>query len=233
MLAWAWLISGAGMDMALMTELALFPHIAADTMAMPASFAMLFAMWWVMMVAMMIPSAAPTILLYGRAARHGGIASPSTGPFLLGYLLVWGIFAAIAAGVQLLLQDGMLVTGMAMSSASRAFSAVLLVGAGLYQLSPLKDRCLSKCRNPAMFIARHQRPGATGALRLGLLHGSYCAGCCWALMAILFVGGVMNIVWIAILTLLVAAEKLLPRGTAVARVLGVVLIAWGAATLLV
>ena len=230
-LAWAWLLSGAGMDMGIIASLAPFPHQGAPTMAMPASYALLTAMWWVMMVAMMLPSAAPTILLYARAARHGGIARPPVATFLFGYLAVWGLFSCLAAGLQLLLQREMLVTGMAMASASRWFSAALLIGAGLYQFSPLKDRCLSRCRNPALFIAQHQRPGVTGALRLGIIHGAFCAGCCWGLMAILFVGGVMNIAWVAILALLVAAEKLLPGGKTIARLIGALLIGWGAATL--
>lgn len=230
-LAWAWLLDGAGMDMGIIASFALFPHQAAPMMAMEASYALLASMWWVMMVAMMLPSAAPTILLYARAARHGGIADPPVAAFLFGYLLVWGLFSCVAAAVQLVLQHEMLVTGMAMASASRWFSAALLIGAGLYQFSPLKDRCLALCRNPALFIAQHQRPGIAGALRLGIIHGAFCAGCCWGLMAILFVGGVMNIAWVAILALLVAAEKLLPGGNTIARLIGALLIGWGAATL--
>ncbi|WP_265563704.1 DUF2182 domain-containing protein [Sphingomicrobium arenosum] len=231
LLAWGWLLAGAGMDMGLVASLNAFPHRDAPMMAMAVSFPLLFAMWWVMMVAMMLPSAAPTILLYARAARHGGIARPHVTLFLSGYLIIWGIFSAIAAAAQLWLQSKALVTGMAMGSASATLSGVLLLAAGLYQFSPWKDRCLSLCRSPASFIARHQRPGAAGALRLGLLHGAFCAGCCWALMALLFVLGVMNIAWIAILTLVVAAEKLLPRGRLIANAGGVLLIAWGAATL--
>ncbi|MCJ8190361.1 DUF2182 domain-containing protein [Sphingomicrobium aestuariivivum] len=232
LLAWGWILTGAGMDMGLVASLSPFPHRDAPMMAMPASYGWLFSMWWVMMVAMMLPSAAPTILLYARAARHGGIARPPVALFLLGYLLVWGAFSALAAAAQFWLQQQALVTGMAMGSASRWLSGGLLVAAGLYQFSPWKDRCLTLCRSPAAFIARHQRPGATGALRLGLIHGAYCAGCCWALMALLFVLGVMNIAWIAILTLLVAAEKLLPLGRMIAKIGGGLLLAWGLATLL-
>ncbi|MCJ7421908.1 DUF2182 domain-containing protein [Sphingomicrobium astaxanthinifaciens] len=232
LLAWGWLLAGAGMGMGISASLAPFPHREAPTMAMAVGFPLLFAMWWVMMVAMMLPAAAPTILLYARAARHGGIARPAVTRFLLGYLLVWGLFSALAAALQLMLQREALVTGMAMASASRWLSGGLLIAAGLYQFSPVKDRCLALCRHPAVFIARHQRPGAWGVLRLGLLHGTYCAGCCWALMALLFVLGVMNIAWIALLTLLVAAEKLLPAGRAIARVGGALLILWGLASLL-
>ena len=105
----------------------------------------------------------------------------------------------------------------------------MLVVAGLYQLSPLKNACLNRCRSPAEFITRHYRPGSLGAARLGLLHGAYCVGCCWLLMALLFVGGVMNLVWVAALTLFVAAEKLLPGGAWIARIAGIAFIGWGAA----
>ena len=108
----------------------------------------------------------------------------------------------------------------------------LLLAAGLYHLSPAKNACLSHCRSPAQFLSRHYRPGRTGALRLGFIHGAYCAGCCWLLMALLFVLGVMNLAWIAVLTLLVAAEKLLPRGRTIALVTGMALLVWGVATLL-
>jgi len=111
-------------------------------------------------------------------------------------------------------------------------SAAVMIAAGLYQLSPFKNACLGRCRSPAQFLSRHYRPGAAGALRLGLLHGAYCVGCCWLLMALLFVGGVMNLLWVAGLTLLVAAEKLLPRGTLIAHVAGVAMIGWGVGRLL-
>ena len=105
--------------------------------------------------------------------------------------------------------------------------SLVMIAVGIYQLTPFKDACLGRCRSPAQFLSRHYRPGVLGALRLGLLHGAFCVGCCWLLMALLFVGGVMNLLWIAGLTLLVAAEKLLPRGEILARVSGVILIAWG------
>ena len=113
-----------------------------------------------------------------------------------------------------------------------ATGATVLIAAGLYQLTPAKDACLAECRAPGAFLARHFRPGATGAFRLGLIHGAYCVGCCWLLMALLFVGGVMNLAWVAALTLLVAAEKLLPGGRWIARLSGAGLIAWGSVILL-
>jgi predicted metal-binding membrane protein len=179
-------------------------------------------MWAAMMVAMMLPSAAPAILLYARTHRHslGTDPPPPTAAFLTGYLACWIGIALIAAMLQLAVGRFQL--------ASRDAAAGLLIAAGLYQLSPFKDACLSRCRSPAQFLSRHYRSGAQGAFRLGLLHGAYCVGCCWLLMALLFVGGVMNLVWIAVLTLLVAAEKLLPGGEWIARIAGIAFIGWGA-----
>ena len=138
-------------------------------------------------------------------------------------LIYGGIgFALLAAKIQLLA-----ASPLSMALESRAASSALLIAAGAYQLSPLKDACLGRCRSPAEFITRHYRPGSWGAARLGLLHGAYCVGCCWLLMALLFVGGVMNLLWVAGLTLLVAAEKLLPGGPWIARTAGAAMIGWG------
>lgn len=252
LLAWLWLAMGAGMGMAPGHFLpSLLPHEAAPepmssvdgihAMSMagiPAwwtvpRFLLTFSMWWVMMVAMMLPSAAPMILLYARTAASGGVTlSPATGSFLSGYLLVWGLFSFAAAGLQMLLEHAGIVTGMEMVSVSRPFSATVLIAAGIYQLSPLKDVCLRHCRSPAQFLTGHYRPGRTGALRMGMLHGAFCAGCCWLLMVLLFVGGVMNLVWIASLTVLVAAEKMLRGGRRIAVAGGILCLAWGAFVLL-
>jgi predicted metal-binding membrane protein len=193
-------------------------------------FGLVAAMWWVMMIAMMLPSAAPLILLYARVHRHTGDAPP-TAPFLAGYLTVWLAFALIAAALHALLEQQGLVSSMTMAAVAPWLSAGFLAAAGIYQLTALKDACLTSCRTPTEFLTRHYRPGAKGAWRMGLLHGAYCVGCCWLLMALLFVGGVMNLAWIAALTLLVAAEKLLPGGHWIARLSGVLFILWGAATL--
>lgn len=239
-MAWAWLATGAGTGMAPgLVPPVLVPPETVDTMAgmdMPAMepqaqwsagrFALTFSMWWVMMVAMMLPSAAPVMLLHVRAATAVG-APPATGSFLSGYLLVWGLFSAAAAELQMLLEQAGVVAGMDMASASRPFSAALLIAAGLYQLSPFKDFCLRRCRNPAQFLTRHYDPGSLGALRMGMIHGAFCAGCCWLLMALLFVGGVMNLAWISFLTFLVAAEKLLPGGRRISVAGGVLCLAWG------
>jgi predicted metal-binding membrane protein len=216
LLAWTWLLTGAGMA------------------GMGAGFALTAAMWAAMMVAMMTPSAAPTVLLYARAQRLNDYqARPPAALFVLGYLLVWLGFAVLAAGLQLELQHAALASPMTMALTGPRAAAILMILVGIYQLSPVKDACLGRCRSPAQFRARHSRPGAAGALRLGLLHGAFCVGCCWLLMALLFVGGVMNLLWIAGLTLLVAGEKLLPRGRLIAHIAGVAIIALGAVRLLV
>jgi len=214
-LAWLYLLSGAGMG----------SMAGMDGMATVPGWPLLFGMWAAMMVAMMLPSAAPAILLYARVHRHspGTGATPPTLAFLAGYLAVWIGFAALAAALQLAF-----ASPMSMALESRAVSAVLLIAIGLYQLSPFKDACLGRCRSPAEFISRHYRPGSAGAARLGMIHGAYCVGCCWLLMTLLFVGGAMNLLWVAALTLLVAGEKLLPGGPFLGRVAGVALIAWGA-----
>lgn len=196
---------------------------AMPEMAESPSWLLIGAMWFTMMVAMMVPSAAPTVMLYAQVYRHSvKSGAPPTAAFLAGYLVCWLGFSLLAAVLQLFV-----VPSMSMSIENRAAASALLIAAGVYQLSPIKDACLGRCRSPAQFLSRHYRPGLSGAFRLGLLHGAYCVGCCWLLMALLFVGGVMNLLWIAALTLFVAAEKLLPGGDWVARIAGVVLIGWG------
>jgi predicted metal-binding membrane protein len=188
---------------------------------------------------MMTPSAAPAILLYGRVRRHAGGRAPDarrvapTGVFAAGYLLAWLGLSAAAVLLQWALARAGLISPGIMASRSRWLSAGLLVAAGAYQLSPFQNLCLSHCRAPAGFIARRWRPGVLGALRLGAWHGVYCVGCCWVLMGLLFVGGVMNLVWIAALTGLVLAEKVLPGGRRVAHGAGVLMLIWAAATLVV
>lgn len=215
LLAWAYLLSGAGM--AGMPGMGASPRFATNVL-----------MWLVMMVAMMVPAASPTILLYAHVHRHsnGVEPRPPTAAFLAGYLACWSWFALAAAGLQ-----SWFIPPSSMALASRHAAAGLFVVAGIYQLTPFKYACLSRCRSPARFLSRHYRTGAIGAFRMGMLHGAYCVGCCWLLMALLFVGGVMNLVWIAGLTLLVAAEKLLPGGFWLARIAGIAMIAWGTALL--
>ena len=217
-LAWLFLLRGAGM-----------PDAMSMRAVAPPPFAALLLMWWVMMVAMMLPSAAPALLLYARVreARSGETGIAQSWVFVIGYALIWLLFSVGAAGAQ------RLITGSAMAIEPERVMTAVLIAAGAYQLSPLKSACLSQCRSPAQFLSRHWRPGVSGAVRLGILHGAYCAGCCWALMALLFVGGVMNIGWIVLLTLFVAIEKLAPGGAWIGRAAGVALIAWGAWLLLV
>ena len=211
LLAWIYLLSGAGME-------------PMEGMAgMAPGWPLVAAMWSAMMIAMMVPSAAPVILLYATVHRRSQDSPPATAAFLAGYLACWLGFSLLAAWLQVAA-----ASPMSMALGSQIVSGTLLIAAGLYQLSPLKDACLGRCRSPAQFLARHYRPGPTGVVRLGLLHGAYCLGCCWLLMALLFVVGVMNIAWVAALTLLVAAEKLLPGGQWIARIAGAGLIAWGA-----
>lgn len=216
-LAWLFVLADAGM-----------PEAMSMAAMAPPPFAALLLMWWVMMVAMMLPSAAPAILLYARvrSARGSDTKVAQSWVFVAGYLAAWLIFAIVAAGAQRLL------TGPSMALDNRWAEAALLIAAGLYQLSPLKSACLGHCRAPAQFISLHWRGGATGAVRLGALHGAYCVGCCWALMVLLFVGGIMNIGWIVVLTLIVATEKLAPGGPWIGRAAGLGLIAWGASLLL-
>jgi predicted metal-binding membrane protein len=244
-LAWwyVWTGAGTGMPAVDMTTLALFPHkqmeMAGMPAAAPAGWVTAFAMWWVMMIAMMTPSAAPLVLLYGRVLRHhsahapDGAALVSSFYLIGGYLVAWLVFAMAAAALQVGLQPADLTSSTMLWSKSAILSATVLFAAGIYQLSPLKSACLRQCRGPVAFLTRYWRPGRVGAFVLGLRHGAWCVGCCWMLMALLFVGGIMNLVWIAAIALLVLAEKLAPAGPAVSKATGVALLAWGVATLLV
>ena len=192
---------------------------------------LIFAMWTVMMVGMMLPSAAPAILIYARIARSGPEPDrPVLRAYLFaaGYLVTWAAFSAGATALQLLLARGAWVTPM-MESASPYFAAALLAVAGAYQWSAAKRVCLARCRTPAGFITERWRRGALGALRLGAAHGVYCVGCCWALMLLLFAGGVMSLPWIAGLSVFVLVEKVGPHGEWADRVTGGALVLGGCA----
>ena len=219
LLAAAWLVAGAGMDMAAMRPMAWTPAYAG----------LVLLMWWAMMAAMMLPSAAPMILLFAavnRRAREDGGRHVPTAAFVLGYLLVWGGFSALATGAQWGLVRAALLSPM-MAASSVVLGGVLLIAAGSWQLTPLKHACLRHCRSPFAFVSRHWRPGAGGAVRMGVLHGAFCLGCCWVLMGLLFYGGVMNPVWIIGLALFVLVEKCVPFGHAVGALSGLALIVWG------
>ncbi len=186
------------------------------------------------MIAMMTPSAAPMILLHAAVTRKTqpeADAAALSAVFLAGYLAVWGAFSAAATGLQWALALRGLVSPHLMTVTSAALAGVILLAAGAYQFTAVKRACLVHCRNPAHFLARHYRPGRAGAFRFGVVHGAYCLGCCWFLMALLFFGGVMNLYWIAGIALFVAAEKLLPRGEWIARGAGGALVLGGLATL--
>jgi predicted metal-binding membrane protein len=205
-------------------------------MAMPstapwgaAELVALAGMWAVMMVAMMVPAAAPMVLVFAatmrrRAAR--GEPAVATWVFLLGYLLVWTGFSVAAGTAQWALHAGALVSPATMR-ATPLLAAALLVAAGVFQWTPLKHACLSHCRSPLHFWMSGWREGAAGALEMGVRHGTWCVGCCWLLMALLFVAGVMNLAWVAALGLFVLAERALPGGAMLGRAAGVVLIGWG------
>lgn len=190
----------------------------------------LFLMWAGMMVAMMLPSATPMILTFAAVSRNRRRQERPYVPvtiFVAGYVAIWVAFSVLAAIAQWILHREALLSP-AMASSSAGLGGILLLAAGIFQFTPLKHACLTQCRAPFDFIMTRWREGARGAFRMGVEHGLFCAGCCWALMALLFVTGVMNIVWIAAITLLVGLEKLFPRGIWLSAATGVILTAWGA-----
>ncbi|HEX5071390.1 MAG TPA: DUF2182 domain-containing protein [Vicinamibacterales bacterium] len=190
---------------------------------------LLWLMWAAMMVGMMLPSASPLLLMYGVAARRQGVdaaAGRKIYALAAGYVAVWLLFSVIATATQLMLSTRLALSPM-MTLASPRVGASLLIVAGIYQLTPLKQVCLRKCQSPFSFLMHHWRLGVNGAFRMGADHGAYCLGCCWALMLLLFVGGVMNLAVIAALTAFVAFEKLGPFGIHTTRVSGLLLMGSG------
>ena len=212
-------------------------EFGADMLIMPrmtqwrgADLLLVFLMWTIMMAAMMLPSATPTIRLYariGRERRGGDRALSATWMFVAGYLAVWTGFSLLATLAQWALLAMRLVSPM-MESASPTLSAALLLAAGAFQFTPLKHACLAKCRSPLGFLLTEWRDGPAGAFVMGVRNGAFCAGCCWSLMLLLFVFGVMNLLWIVALTALVLLEKVLPRSRWLSRGTGIALLAWGA-----
>jgi predicted metal-binding membrane protein len=189
----------------------------------------LFLMWAEMMVAMMIPSAAPMILTFAmvnRKRREQEKPFVPTGLFLLGYLVVWSAFSLAAAVAQWALQGAALLSPM-MKSSSPLLAGALLVVAGIFQWTPWKHACLNHCRSPLQFLLHDWREGPGGALAMGMKHGAFCAGCCWMLMALLFVAGVMNMLWVAAITILVLLEKVAPRSWRLGHAAGAIFVAWG------
>jgi len=239
-LAWAYVLwltadmSMGGMNMSgfRMVPAGLGIMVPAAAPWSAVEFAFVFVMWAVMMVGMMAPSAAPMILMYARVGRQGRIAGrplAATGWFAAGYFLAWAGFSLAATLVQWVLERQALLNAR-MASTTLWLGAAALIAAGLYQWTPIKSVCLARCQSPFHFLMTHGgfRSDVRGCLQLGLLHGTYCVGCCWILMALLFVVGVMNVLWIAILSVLVLLEKLTPWGRWVARFAGAACIAAGA-----
>jgi predicted metal-binding membrane protein len=214
-------------------------YLARDPMAMcmvnmnpwsRADLLALFGMWAVMMVAMMLPSASPMILAYAgvnRARRAQSLPYAPTAAFLVGYIAAWTAFSLLATLAQEALHTAALISSMGIST-SRILGGVLLAATGVFQWTPLKNACLRHCRSPLGFILTEWRDGAWGAFRMGLRHGSYCVGCCWLMMALLFIAGVMNLWWVAAIAAFVLIEKLAPFGPWLARGTGALLIVWGA-----
>ena len=206
-------------------------------MAMPqmqawgaTDFALTFVMWAVMMVAMMTPSAAPMILMFAGVNRRRWeqqVPYVPTSVFLLGYLVVWAAFSVLATAAQWGLHGASLLSPM-LASTTPVLGGVLLLVAGIYQWTPLKHACLSKCRSPLGFVLNEWREGRWGAFLMGLKHGSYCTGCCWSLMALLFVAGVMNLLWVAAIAGFILLEKMAPAGQQMGQAAGVLLAGWGA-----
>lgn len=194
---------------------------------------LLFFMWWAMMMAMMLPTAAPAILAYAGLRRRyvaQGYAQPPLPVFVMGYAAIWTAFAAAACLLQWLTRAAIALTPM-FALTSSLIGGLLLVAAGIYQLTPLKDACLRRCQSPFFYIAQRWRNDAAGAFGLGLRHGLNCLGCCWVLMLLLFYGGVMELTWIVGLAVYATIEKLLPATSRLNWLTGVALVVWGGAIL--
>lgn len=231
-MGWLWVLLGAGMNM---TAIEMTRMAGTDGWMMqqavwtPAYAALIFSMWWVMMVAMMLPSAAPMLLLFARVNRKDKRAGAPLVPasvFAAGYLIAWGLFSLITASVQWAMESIGLISPI-LEITNVWLGGGILIAAGLWQLTPMKSACLRHCRSPLGFLIGNWRSGRWGALRMGMHHGAYCLGCCWFLMALLFFGGVMNLYWIIGLAAFVLLEKTIPLGHWLGRAVGVALIGWG------
>ena len=231
-LAWSyilWLAAAVDPGAMVTSDMRMIPSLARDMVPARAPWSLVeagyvFAMWAVIMVAMMTPSAVPVVLAHERVSKEApdqGKLFVATGWFVAGYLLVWFGFALAATAAQWGLDSAALLNPK-MAGVSRVFAGVVLIVAGLYQWTPIKNVCLAQCQSPKLFIQRHGgfRRVPAGAVRLGLRYGAYCVGCCWELMALLFVGGVMNVLWIAAISAFVLIEKIAPGGRVVSRVAG-------------
>ncbi|MDE0942082.1 MAG: DUF2182 domain-containing protein [Alphaproteobacteria bacterium] len=235
-LSWAYLavlaMDMAQGDMSMMGMAAIATGSMQATMSQwtATTFALMGVMWFVMMVGMMVPSAAPMILLFATVTRK---QAREENPglrivlFTSTYLFIWAMFSIAATAAQWALTEAALLSPM-MIGTSKWLTIGLLTACGIYQLTPLKQACLGKCRSPLGFLMSKWQPGDLGALKMGLSHGAYCLGCCWLLMGLLFVGGVMNLLWVALIAVLVLGEKVLPRGDLFGKVGGGVMLALAA-----
>jgi predicted metal-binding membrane protein len=228
-LAWLYLVRMAGAMGAAAADKAVHAAMGMPEMAAwgAAELVMLFTMWTVMMAAMMLPSAAPVLLLsMGVYRRRGSGSGVLTLAFGAGYILAWTGFSAVAAFTQLLLHRAALLSPeMALSSS--LVGGAILIAAGVYQWLPFKTACLTHCRSPLSFLTHYWREGLAGAATMGVRHGLYCVGCCWMLMLLLFAAGVMNLLWVAALAILVLVEKVIPHGAQVGRAAGLGIAVWG------
>lgn len=195
----------------------------------------MFLMWWLMMIAMMTPSAAPTLLLFHNLKKIGSEGKKAlsyTYLFLFGYLIIWAIFSLIACIIHKFFDTSSITDAAMMQLKSVQFSGILLITAGVYQFTPLKNACLERCRTPIDFLSSNNRKGAKGSFIMGAHHGLFCLGCCWALMALLFVGGVMNLFWITGLALYVLIEKIIIKAGWLDKIMGLILIFFGTSLLI-
>ena len=230
-LAAGYIFQGAGMEMSALQMTKPMRHMGAGQYTpWTASYGItMFLMWWVMMIAMMLPSASPTILLaaaLNRRSRADTSPYGSTAMFCIGYLLAWALFSLAAVAAQWWLESNNHLS-MHLETLGSSLTGGLLIVAGLWQLTPLKAACLRHCRSPAEFLVHNRRPGTMGPLYMGAHHGAYCLGCCWFLMGLLFVGGVMNLYWIIGLAVYVFLEKVMPMGPLLGRIAGLTLMAVG------
>ncbi|MGB3387506.1 MAG: DUF2182 domain-containing protein [Pseudaminobacter sp.] len=232
LLSWGYLLFGIEMP-------ASMPGMEGMAMPMPAPtwdeayLGLMLAMWLSMMAAMMLPSATPMLLFYDSIARRNTPLGSTIGPtslFALGYLVVWAGFSVAAVTLQYGLDRASLLSP-ALQTTSTVLAGIVLVAAGIYQWTPLKQACLRHCRSPLDFVMMHWRNGKAGAFVMGVHHGLYCLGCCWMLMLLLFVGGVMDLAWIAGIALFVLVEKLAPAGHWIGKAAGAALILWGGTVL--
>jgi predicted metal-binding membrane protein len=232
-LAWGWLAFGAGLPMEAASSSGMSDMPGMGPMVMPAGWSLPYAglmafMWWTMMIAMMLPSAAPVLLLFARINRRerdNDRPYVPTALFAAGYLTVWGGFSIAATGLQWWLERLGLLTSMA--AASIWLGGAILIAAGIWQLTPVKAMCLRHCRSPIGFLSHGWHSGRFGAFRMGLEHGAYCLGCCWFLMGLLFFGGIMNLYWVIGLATFILIEKTAPAGNWLGRVAGVAAAGWG------